>query len=306
MHLSIACGTLYLNQAQKTKAETVQRIVYVNGQYVPESEAKVSIFDRAFLFADAVYEVTAVLDGKLVDFDAHLRRLRRSLNEISLPVDLSDEQLLTMHRELLEHNRLDEGMIYMQISRGAAERSFTFPANPSPVCVAFTQEKSMIDDPQALSGISVICIEDIRWKRCDIKTVSLLAASLCKNEAMKAGADDAWMTSAGQITEGTSNNAFIVNKDKEIITRSLGNDILPGITRSCVLELAAQENLKLKERPFDISEAHEASEAFITSASAFVMPVVTIDGNKIGDGTPGALCKRLRELYINNAKARAI
>ncbi len=283
----------------------MQRTVYVNGQYVPESEAKVSIFDRAYLFADAVYEVTAVLDSRLVDFEAHLRRLRRSLGEIRLTVNLSDDDLLNMHRKLLSSNKLVEGMIYMQISRGAAERSFSFPADPKPVCVAFTQEKSMINDPQAETGISVVCIEDIRWKRCDIKTVSLLAASLCKNEAMQAGADDAWMTSEGKITEGTSNNAFIVTKEGEIITRSLGHDILPGITRNSVLELATLENLRITERPFSIDEAHQASEAFITSASAFVMPVVSIDGHQLGDGAPGPLSRRLRELYIDNARARA-
>lgn len=282
------------------------RIVYVNGKFVPEDQAMVSIFDRGFLFADAVYEVTTVIDGKLVDFQAHMARLSRSLGEISLTFDYTADDILAMHRRLVEENDLTEGMIYLQVSRGPADRDFAFPASPEPSCVAFTQAMPVIDREKSRKGISVVCLPDIRWKRCDIKTVSLLAASLCKEEAIRRGADDAWLTTDGFVTEGTSNNAFIVTRDDEVITRSLGNDILPGITRQALLDLAAACEISIIERPFSVQEAHQAAEAFITSATAFVTPVVKIDEYEVGSGTPGNLTLKLRELYIDRARATAI
>lgn len=278
------------------------RTVYLNQQFVPESDAKLSIFDRGFLFADAVYEVVSVLDGGLIDFEAHLKRLRRSLGEIHLVLELSDAQLLLMHQELVRLNDLREGMIYMQVSRGSAERDFQFPANPQPTVVAFTQDRPLIANPKAQIGLSVITVADQRWGRCDIKTVSLLAASLAKHEAQSAGADDAWFVTDDAVTEGTSNNAFIVNQQGQIVTRQLGNEILPGITRQAVLAVADELGLSVVQRPIRYDELGDAIEAFSTSASSFVMPVTSINGEPVGDGQPGEITQRLRTRYIEFAR----
>jgi D-alanine transaminase len=285
----------------------MSRIVYVNGAYVPEGEAKVSIFDRGFLFADGVYEVTTVLDGKLVDFGGHSKRLERSLSELDMKSPVTMDELLEMHRELVRRNDLSEGMIYMQITRGApADRDFAFPPEETqPTLVAFTQKKDVAESAAAKVGMSVISVPDQRWGRRDIKTVQLLYPSLAKMMAKAAGADDAWMVEDGHVTEGTSNNAYIVKGDT-IVTRHLGNEILAGITRAAVLRLAREAQMKIEERPFTMEEARAADEAFVTSASAFVMPVVKIDGVTLGDGTPGRMSQRLREIYVEDAKATAI
>lgn len=285
------------------------RTVYVNGEYLPETEAKVSIFDRAFLMADGVYEVTSVLDGKLIDFDGHAVRLERSLGELDMGVPLSKDALLEIHRELVRRNDVVDGMIYLQITRGAAaDRDFVFP-DPEEVpqtVVLFTQSKpGMADSPAAKTGIRVISIEDQRWGRRDIKTVQLLYPSMGKMMAKKAGADDAWMVEDGAVTEGTSNNAYIV-KGGKIITRELSSDILHGITRAAVLRFAREAQMVVEERPFTIDEAKDAEEAFVTSASTFVMPVVEIDGAAIGAGTPGPVARRLREIYIDESRKAAI
>ncbi|MEM9716002.1 MAG: aminotransferase class IV, partial [Pseudomonadota bacterium] len=209
----------------------MSRTVYVNGEYLPEGDAKVSVFDRGFLMADGVYEVTTVLDGKLVEFDGHITRLNRSLNELDMAKPCSDEELLDIHRKLIEENDLDEGLIYLQVTRGAADRDFAFPEDAEPTLVLFTQKKNLAAAPAAETGINVISIEDMRWGRRDIKTVQLLYPSLGKMMAKKAGAQDAWMVQDGFVTEGTSNNAYIV-KNGKIITRALSNDILHGITRA--------------------------------------------------------------------------
>ena len=287
----------------------MSRIVYVNGEYVPETEARISIFDRGFLMADGVYEVTSVLDGKLIDFDGHAKRLERSLAELDMAAPVAMDDLLQIHRELVARNDLQDGMIYMQITRGAPDdRDFVFPdpdETPSTL-VLFTQSKpGMADSPAARTGIKVISIDDIRWGRRDIKTVQLLYPSMGKMMAKKAGADDAWMTEDGFVTEGTSNNAYIV-KDGRIITRHLGNEILHGITRAAVLRFARESQMVVEERSFTIEEAKAADEAFITSASTFVMPVVEIDGEPLGDGTPGPVAKRLREIYIDESRKAAI
>lgn len=285
----------------------MSRIVYVNGAYVPEEEAKVSVFDRGFLFADGVYEVTSVLDGKLVDFEGHAKRLERSLGELDMAVPISTEALLDVHRELMHRNALKEGMIYLQITRGAdADRDFAFP-DPSKVpatVVLFTQSKAIADSPAAKTGLKVISIEDQRWGRRDIKTVQLLYPSMGKMMAKAAGADDAWMVEDGAVTEGTSNNAYIV-KDGTIITRHLGNEILHGITRAAVLRFAREAQMKVEERAFSLQEAQAADEAFITSASTFVMPVVEIDGAAIGTGMPGPVASRLREIYLDESRKAA-
>ena len=281
----------------------MSRIVYVNGEFVPEEEAKVSVFDRGFLFADAVYEVTSVLRGRLIDNAAHLARLERSLDEIGLESPLPVADITAIQQELVDRNRLDEGVIYLQVSRGAADRDFVFPEDAEPTLVMFTQVKELEHDPKARSGIRVISTPDIRWGRCDIKTTALLAACLAKQAASQAGVDDAWFVADGLVTEGSSNNAFILAPDGTLITRQLGSEILPGITRQVVLALCDETNLRFEERPFSLDEAWAASEAFITSASSFVYPVIAIDGKAIGDGRPGPVATRLRELYVAKALA---
>ncbi|SFE62091.1 D-amino-acid transaminase [Roseivivax sediminis] len=284
------------------------RTVYVNGEYLPETEAKVSIFDRAFLMADGVYEVTSVLGGKLIDFDGHANRLDRSLGELEMKAPLTKDELLEIHRELVRENEIEDGLVYLQITRGApGDRDFAYPdPDTPPTVVLFTQSKpGLADSAQSKEGIKVISIEDQRWGRRDIKTVQLLFPSMGKMMAKKAGADDAWMVEDGAVTEGTSNNAYIIKGDT-IITRHLSNDILHGITRAAVLRFAREAQMKVEERPFTIEEAQAADEAFVTSASAFVMPVVEIDGAAIGDGTPGARTARLREIYLDESRKTAV
>ena len=285
------------------------RTVYVNGDYLPEDEAKVSIFDRAFLMGDGVYEVTSVLGGKLIDFDGHQKRLERSLNELDMQKPEAFDDLLEIHRELVRVNEVTDGLVYLQVTRGAAaDRDFVFPdpEETRPTVVLFTQSKpGLAQSPQAETGIRVISIEDLRWHRRDIKTVQLLYPSMGKMMAKKAGCDDAWLVEDGAVTEGTSNNAYIV-KGNKIITRALSNDILHGITRAAVLRFAAEAQMEVEERNFTIEEAQGADEAFVTSASAFVMPVVEIDGVTLGDGTPGARARRLREIYLEESLKTAI
>lgn len=284
------------------------RIVYVNGVYMPDHEATVSIFDRGFLFADGVYEVTSVLDGKLIDFDSHAHRLRRSLNELAMRCPIETEDLLAVHRELVRSNGIEEGLIYLQITRGAdSDRDFVYPSEDTPATVVlFTQNKpGLADGPLAKTGIKVISILDQRWGRRDIKTVQLLYPSMGKMMAKAAGCDDAWMVEDGEVTEGTSNNAYIVMAGK-IVTRHLSNEILHGITRSAVLKFAREAQMEVEERPFTIQEAQYADEAFFTSASAFVMPVVELDGRPIGTGKPGPVATRLREIYLEESRKAAI
>jgi len=285
------------------------RTVYVNGEYLPETEAKVSIFDRGFLMADAVYEVTSVLCGKLIDFDGHAVRLERSLNELDIENPISKADLLEIHRELVRLNDITDGMIYLQISRGAPnDRDFVFPdpETTKPTVVLFTQNKpGLANSPVAKTGIKVISIQDVRWGRRDIKTVQLLYPSMGKMMAKKAGCDDAWMVEDGFVTEGTSNNAYII-KGNKIITRALSNDILHGITRAAVLRFAQEAQMEVEERNFTITEAQDADEAFITSASTFVMPVVEIDGAAVGTGAVGPLATRLREIYLDESIKAAV
>ncbi|WP_320170283.1 D-amino-acid transaminase [Maridesulfovibrio sp.] len=277
----------------------MSRTVYVNGAYVPEEEAMVSVFDRGFLFADAIYEVTAVLDGKICEWDGHIARLQRSLGEIGMPMPMSSEELLEVHREIVKRNNMEEGAIYLQVTRGATDRDFVIPKDLPQTVVLFTQAKSLTGTK---SGLRVISVPDIRWGRRDIKTVQLLAASMCKSEAKKQGKDDAWMIEDGFVTEGSSNNTYIVTEEGKIITRNLSNSILPGITRKSVLRIAEELDLEIEERPFTIAEAQKAVEAFMTAATSFVTPVIEIDGVKLGDGTPGPVSKRLCEVYIEESR----
>jgi D-alanine transaminase len=278
----------------------MSRVVYVNGSYVPEEQGKISIFDRGFLFADGIYEVTAVVGGKLVDYDAHMERLERSLREIRLDWPCSKEELKAMHLDMVKRNNLDEGWIYMQITRGSADRDFKFPKGVKPTLVAFTQAKKLVDNPDAVRGVSVITVPDIRWARRDIKSVMLLAPVLGKQAAYEAGAFEAWMVENGKVTEGTSSNAYIV-KDGKVITRGLSNNILAGCTRRALFRLAKEKGVTLEERAFTPDEAYAADEAFLTSASNFVMPIVEIDNKRVGGGQPGPVTRKLREMFLEEA-----
>ena len=284
------------------------RIVHVNGDYVPETEAKVSVFDRAFLMGDGVYEVTSVLGGRLIDFDGHVARLQRSCDALEMVNPHDRDTWLAIHREMVARNGVVDGLVYLQLTRGApGDRDFAWPdpATP-PTVVLFTQSKpGLADNPAARTGLSVIAVDDIRWGRRDIKTTQLLFPSWAKMMAKKAGADDAWMVEDGFVTEGTSNNAYIVTGNR-IVTRHLGTEILHGITRAAVLRLAREAQMEVEERPFTIAEAQAADEAFITSASAFVLPVVKVDGVALGGGAPGPVVARLREIYLDEMRKAAI
>jgi D-alanine transaminase len=278
----------------------MSRVGYVNGSYLPEEQGKISIFDRGFLFADGIYEVTAVVNRKLVDYDAHMERLERSLGEIRMDWPCSKDELRAMHLDMVKRNNLDEGWIYMQITRGSADRDFKFPKGVKPTLIAFTQAKKLVDNPDAVRGVSVITVPDIRWARRDIKSVMLLAPVLGKQAAYEAGAFEAWMVEDGKVTEGTSSNAYIV-KDGKVITRELSNSILAGCTRRALFRLATEKGVTLEERAFTIDEAYEADEAFLTSASNFVMPIVEIDKKRVGGGQPGPVTRKLREMFLEEA-----
>ncbi|WP_062212436.1 D-amino-acid transaminase [Aureimonas sp. AU12] len=282
------------------------RTVYLNGDWLLETEAKVSIFDRGFLFADAIYEVTAVIGGRLIDYPGHGARLRRSLDELAIPCPLSEEALLAAHREIVRRNGLDEGLIYLQISRGTADRDFAYPKEAEPTLVMFTQAKPVLDNPRTATGITVATLPDWRWERRDIKTVQLLYPSMAKMEAMQRGADDAWLVEDGYVTEGSAASAHIVTHEGVLVTRPLSHAILHGITRANILDLARADAIAVDERPFTVEEAKGAAEAFITSATNFAMPVVSIDGTPIGTGRPGPIAARLRTLYIEDRLATAL
>lgn len=282
----------------------MSRIVYVNGSYVPENEGKVSIFDRGFLFADGIYEVTAVINGKLVDYEPHAERLERSLNEIQMAWPCSKAELRTMHEELIKRNKLTEGIIYMQVTRGAADRAFQFPKESKSTLIAFTQVQKLLENPNAAAGVKVVTLPDLRWARRDIKSVMLLAPVLGKQRAYEQGAFEGWMVEDGKVTEGTSSNAYIV-KDDKVITRPLSNSILAGCTRRSLFRMAKEHGVTLEERLFTPEEAYAADEAFLTSASNFVLSIVEIDGKRIGGGQPGPLVRKLREIYLDEARAQA-
>ncbi|RPE66235.1 D-alanine transaminase [Pacificibacter maritimus] len=286
----------------------MSQIVYVNGEFVPAAEAKVSVFDRGFLMADAVYEVTSVVGGKLLAFDGHIERLQRSLSELEMASPVTMDELLQIHRDLIAKNNLEEGGIYLQVTRGAPDaRDFAWP-DPAEVpsgIVLFTFEKPLIDSAIMDAGIKVMSIADERWGRRDIKTTQLLYPSFAKMQAKKQGCQDAWLVEDGYVTEGTANNAYIV-KDGVIITRELSTDILHGITRAAILRFAIEAQMKVEERLFTIEEAQNADEAFVTSATGFAQPVIEIDGAQIGTGVPGDISKRLREIYTEEMIKAAI
>ena len=284
----------------------MSRTVFLNGSFVPYEDAKLPIMDRGFLFADGIYEVAAVLDGRLVDNAAHLARLDRSLGEIRIENPYSAAEWARLEEELVRRNSLREGLVYMEVTRGVAEREFGFPpAGTKPTVVMFTQPKTIRHSPQAEAGIGVVTVPDLRWKRRDIKSVALLAQVLAKQAAVEAGVGEAWMVEDGHVTEGSSSTAFIITTDRKIVTRPLSTAVLPGITRMAVMRLAGEASLTVEERLFSVEEAHAAAEAFVTSASSLVMPVVTIDGKPVGSGRPGPLAQRLRALYFGMVDAPA-
>lgn len=277
----------------------MSRIAYVNGSYVPHRRAAVHIEDRGYQFADGVYEVVGVVGGRLIDEGMHLDRLDRSLRELSIEQPMSRSALRFIMAQIIRRNQLRHGMVYMQITRGVAPRDHVFPADVKPV-VVMTAKRLKPTDPKVVArGVDVVSLPDMRWKRCDIKSVSLLANVLAKQTAKKKGAYEAWLIGDDkQVTEGTSTNAWIVTKRGVLVTRPPDDAILNGVTRRSVLKLAKDEGLKIEERYFTLKEALAAREAFITSTTNYVMPVVHIDGKAIGDGRPGAFSKRLRDAYL--------
>ena len=273
------------------------RIVYLNGDYVPKSAAKISVFDRGLLFSDAVYEVISVIGGRLIDMERHVTRLERSLGELSI-IAFADWSAVAQN--LVAENGLQEGLVYLQVSRGVMdERDYRWPAPDTPPTIfAFAQQRILIENPTADTGMRIITRPDLRWQRCDIKTTQLLYASLMKMEAVAAGVDDVWMTRDDLVTEGTSQNAHMISRDGVLISHQLDRAILPGVTRIETLDQAKALGLSVEERAFSVDEAKDAAEAFISSSTLLVMPVVEIDGHKIGDGQPGGYTKKIRQAYL--------
>ena len=282
------------------------RQVYINGEFKKEDEAKVSIFDRGLLFSDSVYEVTSVINSKLIDFKYHVERLDRSMNELKFKTLIDHDEILAFHRKLIDLNNLKEGMIYTQVTRGVVDRSFDMPKQAiKPTVLAFTQEKKILESDSAKNGIKVMTLEDMRWKRNDIKTTQLLYASMAKSEATAKGFDDAWMLRQGYITEGSSNNVWII-RSKNIMTRQSDNLILSGITRAVVLECAKKLDYEVITKNFTKVDAESADEAFMTSSTGLITPVIKINSSQIGDGKPGNFTKSLRAEYIKRALEIAI
>lgn len=281
----------------------MDRTAWLNGDYVPLAEARISALDRGFLFADGIYEFTAILDGKLVDSAAHLERFEASAASIDLPLPIPAAAIDDIQRELIARNQVREGGLYFQLTGGPAERDFLAPST-NPTLFMFTQAGDLIDRPAAKTGIAVKTVPDPRWARRDIKSIMLLGQVLAKREAAAAGAQEAWLVdTAGFVTEGASSSALIVTQDDKLVTRPNSRAILPGCTRKAILAIAERDGLTVEERLFSLAEARGAREAILTSASNFVLPVVTIDGEPVGDGKPGPIARRLRALYIEAARA---
>ncbi|ACM38948.1 MULTISPECIES: D-amino-acid transaminase [Rhizobium/Agrobacterium group] len=282
------------------------RTVYLNGAFLAENEAHISIFDRGFLFGDGIYEVTAVLDGKLVDSALHMTRLERSVGEIGGHLPVSTDEIVEIERRLIAENGLKEGMIYLQYTRGAEDRNFLYSEDLAPTLLLFTQSKSLDVASVMEKGLRVKTVTDQRWARRDIKSVCLLPQVLAKRAAKAEACDEAWMVEDGFVTEGASSTAYIVTADDKIITRANSNATLPGCTRLALLQLAKEHGLVIEERPFSVEEALGAREAALTSASNFIVPITSIDGKQVGDGKPGPVVTRLRALYMENARKTAI
>ena len=282
------------------------RTVYLNGEYLPEDEARISIFDRAVLFGDAIYEVAGVLNRKLIDFEAHMQRYHRSLDELGIPVPLDKEKILSAFRKLVELNDVEEGMIYMQVTRGQADRDFVWQGELQPTVFMFTQHKLPAENKAAETGVILKSVNDIRWARRDIKSVNLLGQVLAKKAASDAGAYEALMIDTdGYITECGSTSFFMV-KDDLLLTRPLNNDILAGVTRKALVALCTTHGIRLVESKFRLEDALQADEAFISCASSYLLPVVQIDDQQISDGVPGPRFRKLRDIYLEHVRASAI
>jgi D-alanine transaminase len=284
----------------------MSRIAYVNGRYLPYAQAKVSIEDRGFQFADGAYEVCEVREGRLIDERRHMARLDRSLRALRIAAPMAPAALAIVLRETVRRNLVRDGIVYVQITRGTAKRDFPFPpaeTRPTVVVTARSNDIARLEK-LAADGVAVVTMPDIRWGRVDIKSVALLPNVLAKQAAREQGAREAWLVDAkGDVTEGASSNAWIVSRDGVLITRQLGNDILPGITRSVVIDVIKAQGLAFEERPFTVDEAYDAREAFITSASQIVLPVVSIDGRPVGNGAPGVIAAALRRDYHRHAES---
>ncbi len=283
-------------------AAAAPRIAYVNGRYLPLAEATLPIMDRGFLFGDGIYEVTAVLGDRFIDNQPHLARLDRSLAAIGIRNPHTPAEWTEIQRELVKRNGLTEGIVYIEVTRGTYEREFTCPEDIAPNVVMFTQAKNILANPATEKGVAVITVDDLRWARRDIKSVALLAQVLAKFEAKRAGVAEAVMLEDGVVTEGASSTLFIVSSAGALVTRALSTSVLPGVTRSSVMRLARENGLHIEERPFTRQEMLAAREVFYTSASSFVMPVVTVDGETIADGRPGMITKKLRKIYLEEAQ----
>ena len=276
------------------------RYAYVNGRYAPHGDAAVHIEDRGFQFADGVYEVVPIVNSRMVDAGPHLDRLERSLSELTIAMPLSRKVLELVMDELIARNGVNEGLIYMQVTRGVSPRDHKFPSGVRPSIVMTTKRVRFLTQKKLSDGVKVITIPDIRWTRCDIKTVALLPNCMGKTEAAAAGAYEAWQVDGdGMVTEGTSSNAWIVTHDDKLVTRPAGHEILRGVTRQTLLRIAAEAGLTFEERPFSVEEAKSARETFLSSATSFVTPVVELDEVTIGDGTPGPLSRRLQGWYLD-------
>ncbi|HEY0649583.1 D-amino-acid transaminase [Phenylobacterium sp.] len=287
----------------------MSRIAYVNGRFVPKSEAVVHIEDRGYQFADAVYEVWALFDGKLADPEGHFARLERSLGELAIDMPMSRAALTAVLKETVRRNRIREGLVYLQVSRGVAKRDHAFPApgTPPSVVVTVSRVDRVATEARAAKGVSVVTSPENRWGRCDIKTVGLLPNALAKQKAREVGAVEAWFVDElGLVTEGASSNAWIVDRDGVLRTRDTQANILRGVTRLSLIDVAREAGLKVEERPFTPDEARAAKEAFITGAGTLVLPVIAVDGKPVGDGAPGPVAMKLRRLYIERAKATAV
>tara|TARA_Y100000994_G_scaffold245865_1_gene248159 strand:+ start:1077 stop:1931 length:855 start_codon:yes stop_codon:yes gene_type:complete len=283
----------------------MSRIVFVNGIYAKEQDAVISIFDRGFIFGDGIYEVVPVIHRKLIDKDYFLERLERSLFELSIPWPCTEQDYIEMMETLIDKNKLEEGIVYSQVTRGPAERDFPFPETTNPGIVAFTSPMEILNNRDFETGIAVTTTPDIRWKRRDIKSINLLGQVLAKQDAVSQNSKEAWMVENGQVTEGASSSAYIV-KNEVLITRSLSNEILPGIRRRTILEIANNANIPVEERAFSVAEAKAADEALISSATTMVLGVTSIDGSVIGSGTPGPITKKLRSLYQDRILQEAL
>ncbi|MDR6759192.1 D-alanine transaminase [Mycoplana sp. BE70] len=280
----------------------MSRIIYVNGKYVPEQDASVSVFDRGLLFGDSIYEVTAVIEGRMIDNDLHLSRLQRSLAELGIPMPASIEGIAEIQNALITHNKLEEGLIYLQVTRGVADRNFDYDDASKPTLLGFTQAKDLRGAPAIRNGIRVAVVEDRRWARRDIKTTMLLPQVQAKREAKNQGCTEAWMVEDGFVTEGASSTAYIVTADGRIVTRPNSHATLPGCTRRALLSVAETLGLTVDEARFTIDDALAAREAFLTSASSLVTPVIEIGGRSIGDGAPGPVTRLLQATYLELAQ----